>query len=30
MKKLFWNDPYQRELTTKVSQVDGNQIVKDL
>lgn len=27
MKKLFWDDPYQRELATKVSEVNGNQVL---
>jgi Ser-tRNA(Ala) deacylase AlaX len=30
MRKVFWDDPYQQTLTTKVVFVDGNQIlVKD-
>lgn len=27
MKKVFWDNPYQTELKTKVMQVDGNEIV---
>lgn len=27
MKKLFWVDPYQQSLTTRVSLVDGNSVV---
>lgn len=27
MRKVFWDDPYQQSLETKVSQVDGNEIV---
>src|SRR5689334_6714998 len=27
MKKIFWADPYQRELTTKVSEVKGNRLL---
>lgn len=27
MKKIFWDNPYQRELTTKVAEVNGNQVV---
>lgn len=27
MKKLFWDDPYQRELTTRVAQVNGDQVL---
>jgi Ser-tRNA(Ala) deacylase AlaX len=27
MKKIFWDDPYQCELTTKVSEVEGNQVL---
>ncbi|MBA3239491.1 MAG: hypothetical protein H0T62_14270 [Parachlamydiaceae bacterium] len=27
MKKIFWDNPYQQSLETKVSQVDGNEIV---
>ncbi len=27
VKKLFWDDPYQRELTTKVAGVNGNQLL---
>lgn len=27
MKKIFWDNPYQRELTTKVSEVNGNQVL---
>lgn len=29
MKKVFWEDPYQRTLHTKVRQVDGNVVVFD-
>lgn len=27
MKKIFWDDPYQRELITKVAQVNGDQLL---
>jgi Ser-tRNA(Ala) deacylase AlaX len=27
MRKVFWDDPYQRYLTTKVASVSGNQIL---
>lgn len=27
MRKIFWDDPYQQTLMTKVSQVNGNQIL---
>jgi len=27
MQKVFWDDPYQHTLTTKVASVDGNQIL---
>lgn len=27
MKKVFWDNPYQHELTTKVAEVHGNQLV---
>jgi len=27
MKKVFWDNPYQHELKTKVASVDGNQVV---
>lgn len=27
MKKIFWDNPYQRELTTTVVQVNGNHVV---
>ncbi len=27
MKKLFWDNPYQQELTTRVSEVNGNQLL---
>lgn len=27
MRKVFWDNPYQQSLETKVSQVDGNVIV---
>lgn len=29
MKKIFWENPYQTSLTTKVSSVDGNEILLD-
>ena len=29
MKKIFWDNPYQRSLTTKVSSVSGNRILLD-
>lgn len=29
MRKVFWDNPYQQKLKTKVSQVDGNVIVFD-
>lgn len=28
MRKVFWENPYQHELTTKVASVDGNQALK--
>lgn len=27
MKKVFWNNPYQTKLDTRVSRVDGNQVL---
>jgi hypothetical protein len=27
MRKVFWDNPYQQFLETKVSQVDGNVVV---
>lgn len=27
MRKVFWEDPYQQTLTTKVAQVDGNRVL---
>ncbi len=27
MRKVFWEDPYQQTLTTKVASVEGNQII---
>ena len=27
MRKVFWDNPYQQSLETKVSQVDGNVVV---
>ena len=29
MKKVFWDDPYQQSLITKVAGVDGNQLLFD-
>ena len=29
MKKVFWDNPYQTYLETKVIQVDGNTVVLD-
>lgn len=29
MKKVFWIDPYQHTLTTKVAQVNGNELLFD-
>lgn len=29
MKKIFWDNPYQTSLKTKVIQIDGNTIVLD-
>lgn len=29
MKKVFWDDPYQCHLTTKVAAIDGNRILLD-
>lgn len=29
MKKVFWDNPYQHELTTKVAEVSGNQVLFD-
>ena len=29
MKKIFWEDPYQASLTTKVIQVSANKILLD-
>lgn len=27
MRKVFWDDPYQQTLTTKVVSADGNQVL---
>ena len=27
MRKVFWDDPYQHTLTTKVASMDGNRIL---
>jgi len=27
MKKIFWNDPYQQTLITKVAGVNGNEVL---
>lgn len=27
MRKVFWDDPYQQTLTTKVASIEGNQII---
>lgn len=29
MRKVFWENPYQKELTTHVAQINGNEIVCD-
>ncbi len=29
MRKVFWDDPYQRQLTTKVRSVEGSRILLD-
>lgn len=29
MRKVFWDNPYQYSLTTKVASIDGNQIVPE-
>ena len=29
MKKVFWEDPYQRKLETTVAYVDGNRVLFD-
>lgn len=29
MRKVFWEDPYQRTLTTKVASVDGGRVLLD-
>ncbi len=27
MRKIFWDNPYQKTLTTRVAAVDGNKVL---